>query len=72
MKNKYNSCNNCKYFKRLHTRGDSNYTATIYGLCQKEKEFLQISIIAKITGKEISKINEKSKGTIYRKSKSEL
>jgi len=37
MIDKYNSCNNCKYFKRLYIREDNIYRATIYGLCQKRK-----------------------------------
>lgn len=37
MINKYNRCNNCKYFKRLHTRENETYMATIYGLCKKRK-----------------------------------
>lgn len=30
-------CSKCKYFKRLHTRENSNYVATIYGFCQRRK-----------------------------------
>ena len=37
MVNQYNRCNNCKHFKRLHTREDNNYVETQYGLCQKRK-----------------------------------
>lgn len=38
MIDKYNSCSNCKHFKRLYELDDSGYTATIYGLCQRRKK----------------------------------
>ena len=35
---KYNSCNNCKYFKRFYVIKNRKFKAIIYGFCSQKKK----------------------------------